>query len=128
MVLSPSQIAIHAYRDLLRSARIAFQGDTRLLTGALSQARSAFEAGRSTSPSGPEFEAQLKHAGDVARLLRENVVQGASSGEDRYQLRIHEYTERGDNDSIKQAGKSTLATPMSGGCCGGAAATTTTTQ
>ena len=41
------------------------------------------------------------------------------------ELRIHEYTERGDNDSVKQAGKGTIATPISGGCCGGAAATTT---
>ena len=35
------------------------------------------------------------------------------------ELRIHEYTERGDNDSIKRAGKGGATM---GGCCGGAGA------
>lgn len=38
------------------------------------------------------------------------------------ELRIHEHTERGDNDSVKQAGKGTIANPVAGGCCGGGAA------
>ena len=54
-----------------------FTGDDRLLTGAVSQARSAFQSHRSTPPSSPEFHENIKHANDVARLLRENVVQGA---------------------------------------------------
>ncbi|CAF9923870.1 MAG: Mitochondrial zinc maintenance protein 1, mitochondrial [Heterodermia speciosa] len=120
-----SQSAIHAYRDLLRSARIAFQGDTHILTSALSRARTAFETHR--SESGPGIGAAIRHAEEVARLLRENVVQGVrvqegegkGDGGERYQLRIHEYTERGDNDSIKRAGKGGATM---GGCCGGAGA------
>ncbi|KAL8793421.1 MAG: hypothetical protein Q9195_004007 [Heterodermia aff. obscurata] len=109
-----SQPAIHAYRDLLRSARIAFRGDTQLLTSAFSRARTAFK----THP--PE---EIRHAEEVARLLRENVVQGARVEKEgvgeRYRLRIHEHTERGDNESIKHAGQGTATM---GGCCGGAGA------
>lgn len=115
-------MALYAYRDLLRSARIAFQGDARLLTGARSQARASYENNRQLRPSSDEAAVAIKHANDVAKLLRENVVQGmqveGSSEQERYQLRIHEYTERGDNDSIKQGGRGMGASTLLGGCCG----------
>ena len=33
------------------------------------------------------------------------------------ELRIHEHTERGDNESIKVAGKKNTLIPGQGGCC-----------
>lgn len=51
-------------------------GDSRLLSGAISEARAGFEGNRQLPPSSNEANAALKHASDVAKLLRENVVQG----------------------------------------------------
>jgi complex III assembly factor LYRM7 len=71
----------------------------------------------------------VKHAEEVAQILRQNVVQGKKlEGEedgDRYsrlvsfpfvvfanvwlaELRIHEHTERGDNDTIKMPNGKTV--------------------
>lgn len=38
------------------------------------------------------------------------------------ELRIHDYTERGDNDTVKKGGKG-MGAEFMGGCCGGGAAT-----
>ncbi|KAI4168790.1 MAG: hypothetical protein LQ343_006113 [Gyalolechia ehrenbergii] len=69
-------MALPAYRHLLRSIQIAFQGDTRLLKSAISTARSNFESSRSLPPQSPEASAAIKHAEEVASVLRTNVVQG----------------------------------------------------
>ncbi|RYO91720.1 hypothetical protein DL766_004382 [Monosporascus sp. MC13-8B] len=92
--------AIPAYRHLLRSARKAFQGDDRVLTAARAAIRDNFRAKASLGPGDPETAGAIKHAEEVAVLLRQNVVQGRREG-DLYKLRIHEDTERGDNDTIK---------------------------
>jgi len=36
------------------------------------------------------------------------------------ELRIHDYTERGDNDTVKKGGKG-MGAALMGGCCGGGA-------
>ncbi|KAI4249145.1 MAG: hypothetical protein L6R40_000603 [Gallowayella cf. fulva] len=77
-------MALSAYRNLLRSAKIAFQGDTRVLTSALVTARSNFESSRSLPPNSSEAQAAIAHAEDVAGILRKNVVQGRGDGEDRF--------------------------------------------
>merc|ERR1712169_97169 len=94
-----------AYRNLMRAARIAFQGDTPVLTAAQSQIRNEFRSKSSLPES--DRAAALQHAQDVARVLRENVVQGRQQqgSEHRYKLNIHEHTHRGDKESIKTAGK-----------------------
>ncbi|KAI8950115.1 hypothetical protein F4801DRAFT_362512 [Xylaria longipes] len=94
--------ALPAYRNLLRAARVAFQGDGTMLTAARSSIRQGFRANAALEPTSPEFPAAVKHAEEVATILRQNVVQGKRDG-DRYKLRIHEETERGDNDTIKTA-------------------------
>ncbi|RYC65578.1 hypothetical protein CHU98_g631 [Xylaria longipes] len=111
--------ALPAYRNLLRAARVAFQGDGTMLTAARSSIRQGFRANAALEPTSPEFPAAVKHAEEVATILRQNVVQGKRDG-DRYspcppkspsiprtdrriELRIHEETERGDNDTIKTA-------------------------
>ncbi|KAL8964370.1 MAG: hypothetical protein Q9183_004498, partial [Haloplaca sp. 2 TL-2023] len=51
--------------------------DTRVLTSALFTARSDFESARSLAPGSAEAEAKVAHAEEVARILRNNVVQGS---------------------------------------------------
>ena len=48
-----------------------------------------------------EAEAQIKHAEEVARVLRRNVVQGRKVDEQRFRLSLHGEIERGDNSSVK---------------------------
>ncbi|KAI1803928.1 hypothetical protein F4811DRAFT_306221 [Daldinia bambusicola] len=93
-------MALPAYRGLLRAARIAFQGDERVLTAARASIREGFLANSSLASSDPELPGAIKHAEEIAAILRRNVVQGKKDG-DRYKLRIHEDTERGDNDTVK---------------------------
>lgn len=55
-------------------------------------------------PPNPELskEEQVKHLEDVALFLRRNIVQGKMhSDTGRYELNIHEETELGDNETIK---------------------------
>ncbi|KAH7358677.1 hypothetical protein B0T11DRAFT_284960 [Plectosphaerella cucumerina] len=109
-------MALAAYRSLLRSAAIAFEGDVRTLLAAKQQIRQSFQANAALAPTDPNTQPAIDHAFEVAKFLRENVVQGTRQEDDKYVLRIHEHTERGDNESIKTAGKGTLG---GGGCCGG---------
>jgi len=102
-------MALVAYRTLLRSTRIAFQGDMHVLGAARAEARKNFDANRNLAAGSDEHAQSITHAHEVARFLRENVVQGQATEADKYQLRIHEHTERGDNEDIKKArGKTTL--------------------
>ncbi|MCJ1289494.1 Mitochondrial zinc maintenance protein 1, mitochondrial [Xylographa carneopallida] len=100
-------MALAAYRHVLRATRIAFSGDARLLLSARHQARSSFALNSALSASSAEATAQITHAEDVATILRQNVVQGqkveGGGPDEKYQLRIHEETERGDNESIKMS-------------------------
>ncbi|PQE30228.1 Mitochondrial zinc maintenance mitochondrial protein [Rutstroemia sp. NJR-2017a WRK4] len=102
-------MALAAYRHLLRGTRLAFHEDLPLLTSARKQARSTFLLNRSLEPSSPECAAAIAHAEDVAKILRENVVQGRKEeGDERFKLRIHEHTERGDNDTVKMPNGQTV--------------------
>ncbi|OAA55174.1 hypothetical protein ISF_08095 [Cordyceps fumosorosea ARSEF 2679] len=109
--------ALVAYRNLLRAARVAFQGDAPILLAAQSQIRGEFRSKQALDPKDSSVAEGIEHATQVAKFLRENVVQGKKmeGGEGKYKLRIHEHTERGDNESIKTAG----AGVAGGGCCGG---------
>ncbi|MCJ1242508.1 Mitochondrial zinc maintenance protein 1, mitochondrial [Varicellaria rhodocarpa] len=114
-------MALRAYRHILRATRIAFKGDQRLLPSARAQARSSFAENRSLLPSSQEAIDQIAHAEEVAKILRQNVVQGqqveSEQKADKYRLRIHEEIERGDNETIKMASKSINS--LGGECCGG---------
>ncbi|KAK0656245.1 hypothetical protein B0T16DRAFT_398905 [Cercophora newfieldiana] len=102
--LPDPSMALQAYRQLLRAARIAFEGDTRVLTAARQQIRQGFREKSWLPASDPEVQPAIKHAEEVAHFLRTNLVQGKKKG-DRYVLRIHDDIERGDNDTVKLAGK-----------------------
>jgi len=84
-------MALAAYRHVLRSTRIAFQGtlshkagvehstlthaagDSRILSAARIEARSKFDSNRSLSPDSP---GKISEAEEVAIILRRNIVQG----------------------------------------------------
>ncbi|KAK4222326.1 hypothetical protein QBC38DRAFT_519401 [Podospora fimiseda] len=106
--------AIQSYRNLLRAARIAFQGDAPVLSAAKESIRNGFRDKASLPASDPSIGPAIQHANEVASFLKANLVQGKKEGE-VYHLRIHEHTERGDNDSVKFANKN----PTIGGvkCC-----------
>ncbi|KAL5365040.1 mitochondrial zinc maintenance protein 1, mitochondrial [Aspergillus floccosus] len=94
-----------AYRQLLRATRIAFRDDVRVLIAARQEARRNFDSHRR---QGIDTPMQINHAIEVANILRHNIVQGVRESEDeaaRWELRIHDEIERGDNDSIKVGGK-----------------------
>ncbi|ODA84153.1 hypothetical protein RJ55_02671 [Drechmeria coniospora] len=106
-------MALAAYRHLMRAARIAFQGDAPVLAAAQLQIRQEFRQNSSLDSSSANVRTAIQHAEEVASFLKQNVVQGVKDEgkEGTYKLRIHQHTERGDNDSILTAGNGTL-----GGC------------
>ena len=67
--------------------------DLRLLSAARVEARSKFDQNRLLSPSSTEAEQKLLEAKEVARILRQNVVQGeqvmgSKDKEERYRAFI----------------------------------------
>jgi len=106
--------AVQAYRHLMRAARIAFEGDVRTLDAARQSIRQGFRDKASLPASHPSIQPAIQHAEEVAAFLKTNLVQGKREGS-TYKLRIHEHTERGDNDSIKQGNNKTTADGFK--CC-----------
>lgn len=94
----------------------------RLLQAAQQQARNAFRSNAYLASNDPAAISAIEHAESVAKILRENVVQGKHVGDNKYseftrrtawfisllshtaELRIREDTERGDNDTVKMPG------------------------
>jgi hypothetical protein len=98
---APSLSALSAYRQILRATRVAFRDDARVMVAARQEARRNFDQNRRV---GIDNGMQINHAIEVANILRHNLVQGAREDGDesaKWQLRIHDEIERGDNDSIK---------------------------
>ncbi|KAE8155029.1 mitochondrial zinc maintenance protein 1, mitochondrial [Aspergillus avenaceus] len=94
-----------AYRQLLRATRIAFREDARVLLAARQEARQNFD---NHPRVGIDTPMQINHAIEVANILKHNIVQGVrEDGNEaaKWELRIHDDIERGDNDTIKHAGK-----------------------
>ncbi|KAK3330691.1 hypothetical protein B0H66DRAFT_544617 [Apodospora peruviana] len=97
-------MALQAYRHLMRAASIAFDGDMRVLAAAREQIRNGFREKANLAASDPEVQPAIQKAEEMASFLKSNVVQGRKEG-DVYKLRIHEHTERGDNDTVKLGGQ-----------------------
>lgn len=55
-----------------------------MLTAARSSIREGFRANAALEPTSPEFPAAVKHAEEVATILRQNVVQGKREEGDLY--------------------------------------------
>jgi complex III assembly factor LYRM7 len=69
----------------LRSAVVAdiCKGDLNTLVAARHEARKNFENNRGLVPESEEYSKQITHAEDVAKFLRENVVQGQALDKDQ---------------------------------------------
>ncbi|GAA6027082.1 hypothetical protein JCM8097_006097 [Rhodosporidiobolus ruineniae] len=132
LTLSAAQCAraASAYRSLLRAQRLTFKGDDFALKAAHQQTRILFNrfipsssASSSLSPFAPnpsygaapelkpaegeeltpqKVDEHIEAAFEIAKFLRTNVVQGVRNDEGNYALRIHEETERGDNESVRK--------------------------
>ncbi|KAF2863726.1 hypothetical protein K470DRAFT_210200 [Piedraia hortae CBS 480.64] len=91
-------VALSVYRDVLRATRIAFSGMPIPPT----LAQQTFAENKGLGSGTEDALKAIQHAEGVAQILRENVVQGKNKGQDTYKLRIHEHTQRLDNDTAKQ--------------------------
>lgn len=83
------------------------------MKGALDEARHRFATeGRDLARTSKAAQDKLKLADEVSVFLRRNLVQGekVEGSDEQYRIRITEQTERGDNESIKQAGKGHMGT------------------
>ncbi len=103
-------MALAAYRQLLRSTRLAFAGqhlapsslqihalqydtnmkvgDMPLLHAARKEARNGFRKNASLSPEDPALAPAIAHAEEVAKILRENIVQGKLEDDKYSRLQI----------------------------------------
>jgi complex III assembly factor LYRM7 len=99
-------MALVAYRNLLRSARIAFHGrqihtfitnrirypanstpgDANVLSAARVEVRKNFESNRHLQTGSEEMQKEIARANEVAKFLRENVVQGEATEGDNYSM------------------------------------------
>ena len=75
-------MALAAYRNLLRATRIAFHEDYNLLHAARTQARAGFDKQSSLDPSSEEATKAITHADGVAQVLRHNIVQGSKAADE----------------------------------------------
>lgn len=91
-----------------------------MMHAARGQARGGFDKGRSLDPSSKEATTAIEHAEGVVEVLTKNIVQGQQmeGKEDTYKLNIHEHTERGENDTVKnpRAPGGKVKVSFGGGC------------
>jgi complex III assembly factor LYRM7 len=82
------------------------------------QARSGFEKGRSLDSASKEAITAIEHAEGVVEVLVKNIVQGQQTADNTYKLNIHEHTERGENDTVKNplAPGGKVKVSFGGGC------------
>ncbi|KAF8522120.1 RF-1 domain-containing protein [Hysterangium stoloniferum] len=94
-----------AYRELFRAASTTFAGDRIVFKAFLDKTRSAYREGRSLSDT-KRYEERIQLAQEVARFLRQNVVQAQLGHNDEtWKLNITDDTELGDNETIKNPPK-----------------------
>ncbi|KAK9446449.1 uncharacterized protein V1518DRAFT_423980 [Limtongia smithiae] len=135
--MSRQRQVLNSYRSLLRATRIAFGADTRMLLAARGEIRRNYDLGArefvddGTTAAAEELNKRLEHAAGVALILRSNIAQGVMTpdgeratsapsttatlggeedgvqDEGTYQIRLHKYSELGDNKSVK-GGKTNL--------------------
>jgi hypothetical protein len=68
----------------LLNPKTQLKGDAPLLHAAREEARNSFRKNASLLPEDPALAPAIAHAEDVAKILRENVVQGKKTEDDRY--------------------------------------------
>ncbi|KAI8970376.1 hypothetical protein BDF20DRAFT_803628, partial [Mycotypha africana] len=101
--ISPSKLAVlHAYRNLLKTQKEVFCADTKAIQAAKKETHARFMQFKDETNT-DVLEEKLKLAGQVATLLKRNVIQAVEKDENLFKLRITKDTELGDNDSIKNS-------------------------
>ncbi|WWD18393.1 hypothetical protein CI109_102843 [Kwoniella shandongensis] len=104
-----------AYRSVLRSARVTFQGDPARHLALITALRSTFSSPTLTPPTSQtttdqpigeaEISKRIEEWKEAAVFLRKNVVQGEETGDGTWKLRVTKDTELGDNASIRDPPK-----------------------
>ncbi len=61
-------------------------GDANVLSAARVEVRKNFESNRHLQTGSEEIQTQIAHANEVAKFLRENVVQGEAHEGDNYSM------------------------------------------
>src|SRR5437762_14130670 len=83
---------LSAYRYLLRSITVAFQGDITTLSAAKKEARSRFEIRRKLAAESPEALEGVAEARNVGKFLRQNLVQGVKDEKEEMYRIFPQYT------------------------------------
>ena len=65
-----------SFHPAAKSNNVYLLGDDRVFSAACTEARSRFNNYRDLSPNDPETEQKVSEAWEIARLLRQNIVQG----------------------------------------------------
>lgn len=82
---------------------MAFNGDNFVLKSARAKIREGLLSNRDLADK-MEVEKKVAELNEVAQFLVKNIVQGEKEeGKDRYLLKIHDKTELGSNETIKQS-------------------------
>ncbi|KAG7092400.1 hypothetical protein E1B28_008757 [Marasmius oreades] len=100
-----------AYRALYRASSFTFAGDEPVLKAFRSKMREdALAAKAETDPIA--YQQHTKHARDIATFLRRNIVRATKveaadtdNSQATWTLHLHDQTELGDNESIKNSPK-----------------------
>jgi complex III assembly factor LYRM7 len=87
----------------------------------LNASRAEIKKGFYQPDESKSVEERIAHLEGVSQFLLSNIVQGQRQDNGKFHLNIHEHTELGDNDSIKNPPKPTMMAGRGtrGGCCGG---------
>ncbi|CAO3696439.1 unnamed protein product [Rhizopus stolonifer] len=119
MSIQPSkQAVLHAYRNLLKTQRQVFASDHKAVEAARKQTYSRFIQHKDETNT-DILEEKLQLASQVEVLLKRNVIQGVSEGDNTYKLPITKDIELGDNDSIKKSKNINRKRKHTKECCGG---------
>ncbi|GJE98138.1 peptide chain release factor-like protein [Phanerochaete sordida] len=94
-----------AYRDFLRASNVTFAGDVVVQNAFRLKVRNEILPAASIADQAI-WEEKIALTREISEVLRRNIVQARKvedASEEKWQLRITEHTELGDNDSIKSA-------------------------
>ncbi len=76
--------------------------DDKVLFAARREAREGMRKNRELESGSLAAGSAIEHMQGVARILRENVVQGVRKDDGVYKMNIHEHTQRLDNGTAKE--------------------------
>lgn len=93
--------ALNAYRAALRATRVAFNGDQFMIQASRQKIRDGFNSNKGLSVK-EEVDSAVSEIEEIAKFLVKNVVQAEKQPNERYLLKIHDKTELGRNETIKQ--------------------------